>query len=140
MATAKKTSLTEDPVEPPKPLGAFARIKREAAQLRENSDRPKEIEPYVIDDVDPPIVINAPVTVEQQIVVAELTEPSGGIQARNLRPALQQLCGEEAWPRVWELLRREHETVLFAFFDDLHSHFNPRPGVGGSDVPGKSPA
>lgn len=115
--------------------GTFARLRREAAEMRENDDRPslKDLRPYVIDDADPPIVIQPP-SIDALLTMAELTEPGGGIQVRNVRAMARTLCGDQ-YDRVMELLSDGDEYDLLVVINDIRESFTP--GVGSDNVPGK---
>lgn len=117
------------------PESTWARLKREAAQLRSEAP-PPEFEPYVFDGVEPPIVIPAPTTNEQRLTMAELTEADGGIQVRNLRKMIKAITGDQ-FDRVWEVIGPEDQDFLIAFINDIRRKFNPNPGKGSADVPGK---
>lgn len=114
--------------------GVFARLKAQAEK-----DLP-EVPPYVIDDVEPPIVIQAPTSTEQQIEIHQLFGNDGTFHVRDAELVLRALCGE-AFPRVWEQFRREHVKVLIALIADMGDHFGELlQGNGEGDFPGGSPA
>lgn len=116
------------------PQGRFARLRAEAAKNR------APIEPYVIDDVEPPITITAPDDVERQIGILEMLGPDGDqFQVSDARRVLELLCGEE-FPRVWELVRKEHISVLMELIADMGEHFGPALEAGMASAPGGSPA
>jgi hypothetical protein len=121
----------------PKPGGVFARLKAEAA-----ADRPA-VEPYVIDDVEPPIVIHPPDDAESQLAAADLFNSDGSFQMKDARRVVQLLCGD-AYERVWELVRREHVSVLLALIDDMGRHFEAQAEAASveaaRDFPGGSGA
>lgn len=120
-----------------KPTGTFARLKAEA-----DADRP-QVEPYVLDDVDPPIVITPPEDAERQMELAELFGEQGQFRMSDARRVLRNICGDE-FDRVWELVRGEHISVLLALIDDMGQHFaaqgSPADNVTEADFPGGSSA
>lgn len=132
--TTKTSPRTAPKPSAPKSSGTFARLMAEAAKMRTN------VEPYVIDDVEPPIVITPPDSVEEQIELAELFRFQGGFAIADARRVLQLVCGE-AFPRVWELFRGEHISVLVALVQDITDHFGPIMTMpGADDFPGGSGA
>lgn len=119
----------------PKPGGVFARLKEQAAK-----DAP-ELEPYVIDDVEPPIVIEAPTDSAVQLEIAELFGEDGGFAMKDARKIIRLLAGD-AFDRVMEVFGREHISVLLALIDDMGRHFQEqRPELAEvADFPGGSHA
>lgn len=133
--TAKKNAAEEAPVKE----SLFARLEREAMEDYE----PRR--PYVIDDVEPPIVITDPVEAERLVALAELfaaTREQRQIEPARFHPLLKAICGD-AYDRVWEeLLRKKHLRVAYAFLDDVQSWFAPNGPAsakgGASELPGGS--
>lgn len=122
------------------PTGTFARIKAEADKQRLDEQGPPA--PYVIDDVDPPIVIQPPEDTERQLELAEMFDAgTGAFRAADARRILTLICGDE-FDRVWDMVRHEHITVLMALIDDMGTHFenqaNLREAAG--EFPGGSAA
>lgn len=134
--TAKKAAAMVAPGKvAPRPTGVFARLKAEAEE-----DRSEPLEPYVLDDVDPPIIIEAPDDSERQLALAELFDSQGGFEVRDARRILQLVCGD-AFDRVWELVRHEHISVLVKLIDDMGSHFAKQSQLDGAqEFPGGSVA
>lgn len=126
--TAKKAAAAVKPR-----TGTFARLQ---AKAKEGTP---EVPPYVIDDVNPPIVIELPDTIEQQVGLADLFTMEGDFRIGDARRILELICGD-AFPRVWELMRREHITVLVAFIHELGEHFGGFFDPGARDFPGGSGA
>lgn len=119
-----------------KPQGTFARLRAEALQDA------LEIEPYVINDVEPPIVIEAPDTVEQQMALLEMFDNEGQFRIADARRVLETVCGE-SFDRVWELLRAEKLPVMLRFIQEVGAHFGAQGGieqVDEEDFPGGSRA
>lgn len=114
-----------------KPLGTFARLRAEAAKGQ------PPLEPYIIDDAEPPISIEPPSTIEQQVDLAGLFSNTGDFKIKDARRILEIICGD-AFPEVWELVRHEHIQVLVAFIRDLADHFATAIDVGADDFPGGS--
>lgn len=119
----------------PKPkLGTFARLRQEALQAA------PEIEPYVIDDVEPPIEIAAPDTVEQQLALLSMFDNEGAFRIADARRVLETVCGD-SFDRVWELLRGEKLPVMLRFIQDVGQHFGNQGAieqVDQEDFPGGS--
>lgn len=122
---------------PPKPTGVFARLKAEA-----EADLPP-VEPYVIDDVDPPIVIPPPDDADTQLELSELFGEDGEFQMRDARRILRLICGD-AFDRVMEQFGKEHITVLLRLIGDMGRHFQEQAPAaspdGAADFPGGTPA
>ncbi|UAK38448.1 hypothetical protein K8O93_01185 [Gordonia bronchialis] len=137
MATAPKKKAASAAKPEPKPEGRFARLRREAAEVREKNGRSalKDLTPYVIDDVEPPIVI-APPSIDVLLEVAELTTPSGGVEARNIRRVFKLYAGDQ-FERLIQLIvdADGDEYDMMIVINDLRRHFTP--GAGSDDVPGK---
>lgn len=117
-------------------VGTFARLRLQAL-----ADAP-EIEPYVIDDVTPPISIPAPETVEQQLALMEVISSEGKFRIADGRRILTIVCGDQ-FDAVWTLVKGEKLAVLLAFIDDMSRHFDEQGAledVGEDDAPGGSGA
>lgn len=112
---------------------SFTKYKAEAAKDRTPT------EPFVIDDVEPPIEIQPPTTLEQQVELNELIGPDGEFEMRNVRKILAAFCGP-AFPRLWELLRKEHADVFAAVANDMIAHFKEDLDTEAANAPGGSPA
>jgi hypothetical protein len=116
-------------------FGLFERLRAEAIQ-----DIP-EVEPYVIRDVDPPIVIESPDTAEQQLALAAMFDNAGSFALSDARLILQTVCGD-AFDRVWDLVRHEKLPVLLALIKEMGDHFAEQgalvAGVEEEDFPGGS--
>lgn len=119
--TVKRAPVKRSPKAAPKPQGRFARIKAEAAADRGDA----VIEPYVIDDVDPPIVIESPETADQITVMGEMLSNEGRFTPGDARRVLQAICGDtdDTFDRLWDLVRHEHISVLVALIHDMGEHF-----------------
>ena len=117
--------------------GTFARLKAKAAEQR------PDIEPYVIDDVDPPIAIYPPEDADTQLEIAELFGSDGRFLIKDARRVLKLICGD-AFDDVWELVGKEHITVLLSLIAEMGDHFQaqaaPAEDVDEEDFPGGSPA
>lgn len=114
--------------------GVFARIKAEAEADR--GDEPV-IEPYVIDDVEPPIIVGAPETSEQITALGEMLSNDGKFTTLDARRVLAAICGA-GFPAMWELVRHEHISVLLALIKDMGEHFEKQGAllVDEDDSPG----
>lgn len=121
---------------PAKPASAWARLKAQAL-----ADRP-DLDPYELDAVDPPILISAPETVEQQLALAEMFSAEGSFRIADARRILQVVCGEQ-FDAVWALVRHEKLPVLIALIGDMGQYFRDQGAlddVDEDDVPGGSEA
>lgn len=98
--------------------GVFARLKAEAGKGQ------PPVVPYVIDDVEPAIVIQAPTDTETQIGLAEVFDANGDFNIRDARRILELICGD-SFPAVWELFRKEHISVMVQLIIDMSAHFGP---------------
>lgn len=98
--------------------------------------KPKES--YMFDAVDPPIEIKAPDTIEQTLAMASLLDNSGSIPEREFKSLLAIICGD-TFPKVWAVLRKEPDVVLFPFVQELNEHFHPLPAEDAEveEIPGK---
>lgn len=94
----------------------FADFEAEAYEGREPTP------PFVIDDVDPPISIESPAVLEVQIELSEMVGPNLEYDASDTRRILELMCGD-AFPAVWELVRRKHPRVFNAMAGALLEHF-----------------
>lgn len=82
----------------------------------------KTLPPYVIDDVDPPIVITQWDDLERTSGLQELVDEQGKFDPKHWRRILQLFCGDQ-YDRVWELFRRQHASIRQILIDDLIRHF-----------------
>lgn len=98
----------------------------------------KEKSPYLFDAVEPAIEIKAPDTIEQTLALASLLDNSGSVSERDFKSLLATICGD-AFPRVWEVLRRQPDVVLLPFVQELNDHFYSVPSDDGEveEIPGK---
>lgn len=135
--TAAAAARTVTARNKPKPTGVFARLKAEA-----DADRPP-IEPYVIDDVEPAIVIPPPDDADSQLELAELFGEQGQFRMQDARRILQLICGD-AYGQVMAVFGKEHVSVLLALIDDLGRHFQEQAEAaspqGARDFPGGTSA
>lgn len=118
----------------------FATLRAEAKKRTKAQGRPEapEIEPFVMDDVEPPIVITAPDTLERQLVIAEMIGPAGDFSASQALPLLKALCGP-AFPRVWLLIKDDKDpNTAIALVQALVEHLFDAVTEGAAEVPGGS--
>jgi hypothetical protein len=102
----------------------FATIKKEAEKKAAEREPRKEIPPFVLDDIQPPIVITAPDTLERQMIIAELMGPDGVSDPSSALPLLRAFCGDQ-FGRVWSLMRHDKDPdILFGFIQALMDHFS----------------
>ncbi len=83
----------------------FSTIKAEAEKNAPERVVP-DVGPFVLDDIDPPIVITFPDTIERQMIIGESMSADATITFRpqTTLPLLRALCGT-AFDRVWMLVR-----------------------------------
>jgi len=118
----------------------FAALRAEAARAseRDGTDYEPKVPPFIIDDVQPPIVITAPDTLERQLVIAEMISDDGSFGASQALPLLRALCGP-AFSRVWPLIKDDRDpNTAIAFVQALISHFYAALELGAAEVPGGS--
>jgi hypothetical protein len=92
------------------------------------------VEPFVIDDVQPPIIINAPdektaLVIAEQIgmVTGDMVDPAMSIQ--RVLPLLRAFCGDQ-FPRVWAMLPKENTTEsVYVMLQALQDHFSEQMAV-----------
>lgn len=102
---------------------SFAKLQAEARAKAPKLER-READPFVLDDVQPPIVITAPDTVERQLGIAECLDTDGRFDASKAVPLLKALTGSQ-FGRVWELVRRDKDpNVLIALVQAIFEHFS----------------
>jgi hypothetical protein len=119
----------------------FAVLKKEALAKAEGREPRKLPPPFVIDDVEPPIVITAPDTVERQMVIAEMIGPNMQFHPAAALPLLRALCGP-AFPRVWSLIKDDTEPDLTVLMiQSILQHFKESlPEIEAAEQPGGSTA
>lgn len=121
----------------------FSKFREEAAKKAKGRAKPPEIDPFVIDDVEPHIIITAPDTVERQLVIAEMIGPNGEFHINNALPLLRAMCGDQ-FGRVWMLVRDDKDPgTLLALIQALVEHFTAQAAALGdvveaADLPGDS--
>lgn len=119
------------------------------AEGRGDSKRPS-VEPFVIDDVQPPIVIPPPdekttLVISEQIglLSTDLLDPKVSIQ--RVLPLLRAFCGDQ-FPRIWALLPTEGTTeAVYVLMQALMDHFSEQMKMlaharQAADLPGGSGA
>jgi len=120
------------------PTYKFADLRAEAARRSTGDPEPIQIEPFVIDDVTPPIVITAPDTLERQLVISDAIARDGEFDASQALPLLKALCGD-AFSRVWQLIRHDkNANTAIALVQTLVGHFYDQLEIEAADVPGGS--
>ena len=119
----------------------FATLKKEAEAKAAGREPRKTPPPFVMDDIDPPIVITAPDTVERQLLIAELIGPHGEFHSSATLPLLRALCGP-AFPRVWALIKDDTEPDLtIGLVQAIFEHFREAlPDTEANEQPGGSGA
>jgi hypothetical protein len=121
----------------------FAKLREEATKKAAGRAPTPEVEPFVLEDVEPPIVITAPDTVERMLVVAEMIGPNGEFHISNALPLLRAMCGDQ-FGRVWMLVRddKDPETLL-GLLQAMVDHFTKQATLlrdvkEAADLPGDS--
>lgn len=118
----------------------FATLKREAEKKAEGREKRKIPPPFVLDDIDPPIVITAPDTVERQMIIAEMIGPKMSFDVSGCLPLLRALCGSE-FPRVWALIKDDTEPdTTVRLIQALVEHFSAIVDADAAELPGGSSA
>lgn len=101
----------------------FATLKKEANKKAEDRPKRKVPPPFVLDDIEPPISITAPDTVERQLIIAECIGRDGSFDMANVMPLLRALCGNQ-FGRVWSLVKDDTEPdTLIRLVQALVGHF-----------------
>jgi hypothetical protein len=121
--------------------GKWASLKREAEQRASNRPARPKIEPYIIDDVEPPIVIEPPDD-KRLLVISECVGSDGTFHIARVLPLLRALCGNE-FPRVWMLIpdnSAEAQDLMGLLASELIQHFMGalRDAMQAADLPGNS--
>lgn len=104
----------------------FQSFKREALKRRDKAPARKVIPPFVIDDIEPPIMITEPDTLERQVVIADYVGQwqRGDWDMGNTIPLLKALCGDQ-FGRVWMLVKDDPDpAVLIPLINAMFDHFN----------------
>jgi len=119
----------------------FAQFREEARAITAVAGEPEPMyPPFVIDDVEPPIVITAPDTLERQLQIAELIGDEGTVNftASQALPLLRALCGP-AFPRVWALIRHDKDPqTAIALVQALTAHMYGAIEGEANETPGGS--
>lgn len=120
----------------------FSKLKREAEKHRSGQPRQREIPPFVIDDVEPPIQITSPDTLERKLVIADnyASWRSGQWEMSGTIPLLQALCGDQ-FGRVWMMIKDDpDEAVMLEMIKAMFDHFSAALGdvEETADLPGGS--
>lgn len=136
MATPKVTKTS------PKKGVSFVALKREAEQraVARGKPRPK-IEPYVIHDVEPPIIINPPDD-KRLLVISECIGVDGTFHSSRVMPLLRALAGDQ-FGRVWMLIPDDDPAaaeIMLALVQSMVDHFMGalRDAMGVAEQPGGS--
>lgn len=118
----------------------FATLKKEAEKKVGERPKAKVPDPFILDDIEPPIVITAPDTVERQLIIAECMGRDGTFDMANAMPLLRALCGDQ-FGRVWYLIRDDTEAdTTIALVQAIVQHFNSNLGdiIEAAELPGGS--
>lgn len=101
----------------------FSALREEAAKRSGTREPREQLAPFVLDDIQPPIVITAPDTVERQLTIVECIGRDGTFDMHNVLPLLRALCGDQ-FGRVWSLLKNDTQPdTLITLVQALVEHF-----------------
>jgi hypothetical protein len=114
---SKSRSTATPPAKPAaQPGGTFARLRARAEK------KTVKAKPYVIDDLDPPMTIPAPTSLEQQAGLAALFSNTGEFRTRDARQVLQ-LIADDQFEALWAATRRKHITFFVELIRDMGEHW-----------------
>lgn len=102
----------------------WATLKKQAAERTKGGQRRPQVEPYVIDDVQPPLVIEPPDD-KRLLIIAECLGPDLQFAPQRTLPLLRALCGDQ-FPRIWQLVpdNEPNSMALFGVLaEELINHF-----------------
>jgi hypothetical protein len=93
----------------------------------------------VIDDVEPPIVIEPPDD-KRLLIISECMGMDGSFHVSRVMPLLRALCGDQ-FPRVWMLIPDDDpqaQDLLVLLAQELADHFGGalRDAMQASELPG----
>jgi hypothetical protein len=147
-----KPSMTKSKAAQQRKTHKWADFQKEAdrrAEGRGATPRPS-VEPFVIDDVQPPIIIPQPdektsLIIGEQIGMLsnDLLNPKVSLQ--RILPLLRAFCGDQ-FPRIWAMLPEENTTEnVYILMQALLDHFSEQMAVfqhaqEAADLPGGSRA
>jgi hypothetical protein len=106
----------------------WADFQAEADRRAEGREERPSAEPFIIDDVEPPIIIEPPdektvLVISEQIgmLSSDLIDPQMSIQ--RVLPLLRAFCGDQ-FPRVWAMLPKKNTTEsVTVVMQALMDHF-----------------
>lgn len=104
--------------------GRWAQLQEQAAQRAAARGARPKIEPYVFDDVEPPIVISAPDD-KRLLIISEALGPDLTFHPGRVMPLLRALCGNE-FQRVWMSIPDDDDSssdMLMLITQALIDHF-----------------
>ncbi len=143
MGNAPRTRQAKAKEEAAKGKGfKFATIKAEAIRNAPERPTPVDVGPFILEDLDPPITITFPDTIERQMIIAESMSADATITFRpnTTLPLLRALCGP-AFDRVWMLVRDDKTPdALMGLVRAMLEHWAEalRDVIEASEVPGGS--
>ncbi|AXH70413.1 tail assembly chaperone [Gordonia phage Daredevil] len=95
--------------------------------------------PYPFDaDPENVVYITRPDSTERALALATIVDDRGNVDVEGLRPMLEQLCGPNAFPYVWRIIRDAPLEVTIALVLDMQDWFYGSAAEGASDLPGGS--
>jgi hypothetical protein len=125
MATAQSRTrpVKKAGVQDNEPGYKLSALRAEAARKDANRKPPPEIDPFIIKDVEPPIVITAPVEVGRVLVIMDCVGRNGEFDMANALPLLRALCGDQ-FGRVWSLIAdNKTDSLMVAIIQKMMDHF-----------------
>src|SRR3954466_8199252 len=106
-----------------KPGYKLSELRAEASRKDADRKPPPEIDPFVINDVEPPIVITAPVELGRTLIIMDGVGRNGEFEMANALPLLRALCGDQ-FGRVWALIADNRtDSLMVAIIQKMMDHF-----------------
>ncbi|AOE43717.1 tail assembly chaperone [Gordonia phage SpeedDemon] len=97
----------------------------------------KPAKPYPFDaDPDNIVYISRPDTTERALALATIVDDRGNFDVEGLKPMLEQLCGDRAFPYVWRVVRDAPIEVTIALVMDIQNWFYGDAAKGTADLVG----
>ncbi|QDF15388.1 tail assembly chaperone [Gordonia phage Mollymur] len=91
-------------------------------------------------DADPGnvVYISRPDTTERALALATIVDDRGRVDVEGLKPMLEQLCGADAFPYVWRVVRDAPLELTIALVLDMQDWFYGDASKSAGDLPGGS--
>ncbi|QDF15389.1 tail assembly chaperone [Gordonia phage Mollymur] len=89
-------------------------------------------------DADPGnvVYISRPDTTERALALATIVDDRGRVDVEGLKPMLEQLCGADAFPYVWRVVRDAPLELTIALVLDMQDWFYGDASKSAGDLPG----